>query len=83
MIALSQRLIMPGIISLVLFGVLFYQTEEMLSGLEDPTVVSGWALIALMVLLALINTRKKLIAFNLGGGNFFTSYGIFIPTRAL
>jgi hypothetical protein len=66
MIALSQRLIMPGIISLVLFGVLFYQTEEMLSGLEDPTVVSGWALIALMVLLALINTRKKLIAFNLG-----------------
>jgi hypothetical protein len=66
MLALSQRLVIPGIISLILFGLLFYKTEEMLSGLGDPAIISGWALILLMVSLALINTRKKLVAFNLG-----------------
>jgi hypothetical protein len=66
MLALANRLILPGLVCLVLLAALLYQKEQLLLGLDDPKVLSGWSLIGVIVFLALINTRKKLIAFNLG-----------------
>ena len=63
---LASRLLVPGVLALFAFGVLFYLVESMKHGLENRLIVSGWALFGLLILLGVLNVRKKLIAFNLG-----------------
>ena len=64
--SLARRLIIPIIFSILLFILLWYGAEKSYMQLEDPKVLTGWSLFGLLILLSLFNTRKKLIAFNLG-----------------
>jgi hypothetical protein len=66
MLNLAQRLILPCIVGIVLFGALWYQADKTFMELGDPKVLTGWSLFGVIIFLALFNTRKKLAAFNLG-----------------
>nr|MBC8452036.1 hypothetical protein [Rhodospirillaceae bacterium] len=66
MLNLAHRLIIPGIVGVILFGILWYQADKTFMQLGDPKIWTGWSLFGLMIFLALFNTRKKLAAFNLG-----------------
>lgn len=63
---LTSRLLVPGILGVIAFGALFYAVEGLKQNLENGLIVSGWALFGLLILLGILNVRKKLIAFNLG-----------------
>ena len=65
MINFINRLALPSILGILIFGVLFYAIEVGKQNLEDPVILSGWALFSIIIILALLNLRKKLIAFNL------------------
>ena len=60
------RLLAPTVISVIaFFGVYFWQSQAALE-LENPQVITGWALAVVIVFLLIFNVRKRLSAFNLG-----------------
>ena len=60
------RLLAPTVISVVaFFGVYFWQSQAALK-LENPHIITGWALALVIVFLLVFNVRKRLSAFNLG-----------------
>lgn len=66
MIPLANRLILPLLLAVVLFGALWFWSDRVAGQLGDPEIVTGWSLLALMLFLGAFNVRKKLAAFNLG-----------------
>ena len=61
-----SRLLLPTVISVIAFvGVYYWQLNATLK-LENPKIITGWALAAVIVFLLIFNVRKRLSAFNLG-----------------
>ena len=61
-----SRLLLPTVISVIAFvGVYHWQSKAALE-LENPQIITGWALAAAIVFLLIFNVRKRLSAFNLG-----------------
>lgn len=61
-----SRLLLPTVISVIAFvGVYYWQSNAALK-LENPKIITGWALAAAIVFLLIFNVRKRLSAFNLG-----------------
>ena len=61
-----SRLLLPTVISVIAFvGVYYWQSKAALE-LENPQIITGWALAAAIVFLLIFNVRKRLSAFNLG-----------------
>ena len=61
-----SRLLPPTVISVIAFvGVYYWQLNATLK-LENPKIITGWALAAVIVFLLIFNVRKRLSAFNLG-----------------
>ncbi len=71
-----NRLTLPAVIVVLVFGVLFYAIETAKQNLEDSVMISGWVLFGFFVILALLNVRKKLIAFNFGAVRHWVSFHI-------
>jgi hypothetical protein len=66
MINLAHRLIVPLILSVAVFGVLWILNERAAKELGDPAIVTGWFLFGTILFLGAYNVRKKLAAFNVG-----------------
>jgi hypothetical protein len=61
-----SRLLLPTVISVIAFvGIYYWQSKASLE-LENPQIITGWALAAAIVFLLIFNVRKRLSAFNLG-----------------
>lgn len=56
----SRGMVLRGLITLLLIGLLYGLYIAMSAKLWDPAFVTGWVLLAAMVLLTLLNVRKKL-----------------------
>ena len=66
MLPLAHRLALPLTLCIVLFGALWFWSDQVAAELGDPEIVTGWSLFCLMLFLGAFNVRKKLTAFNLG-----------------
>lgn len=76
MLHLARRLTLPGIISVILFAVLWFGADRTYMRLGDTSILTGWSLFGLMIFLALFNTRKKLAVFNLGRARTWLAFHV-------
>ena len=63
---LINRLSIPTVIALAVVAAVYYYSNKAQTNLGDTHVITGWTLFGVIILLAVFNTRKKLIAFNIG-----------------
>ncbi|PPR11838.1 MAG: hypothetical protein CFH41_00714 [Alphaproteobacteria bacterium MarineAlpha11_Bin1] len=61
-----SRLLMPALLSAVVFFAVFYWQAQAELELKNPKVISGWSLATAIIFLLIFNVRKRLSAFNLG-----------------
>ena len=61
-----SRLLFPTVISVIAFSGVYYWQANAALKLENPKIITGWALAAAIPFLLIFNVRKRLSAFNLG-----------------
>ncbi len=83
MTALAYRLLIPLVLSVSLFAVLWVWNERIAKGLDDPAIVSGWFLFGVILFLGAYNIRKKLAAFNVGPARVWLALHISVGLLAV
>lgn len=61
-----SRLLFPTVISVIAFAGVYYWQSNAALKLENPKIITGWALAVVILFLLIFNVRKRLSAFNLG-----------------
>ena len=61
-----SRLLFPTVISVIAFAGVYYWQSNAALKLENPKIITGWALALVILFLLIFNVRKRLSAFNLG-----------------
>ena len=84
---MSRRSTLPkiffGLTAIVVFGALFWQSNVIMLRLGEPAILTGYTLMASMLLLGLFNSRKKLSMIPIGRGSTWLAFHVVLGIFAL
>lgn len=84
---MSRRVTLPmavfGMVAIVAFGALFWQSRVITMRLGEPAVLTGYTLFAAMLLLGVFNARKKLSMIPIGRGSTWLAFHVIMGIFAI
>lgn len=73
---MAMQISVFSVLALIVFIFIFNTSQEMLQNLENPAIITGYILIAVMVCVALLNLRKKLTMLPIGNASTWLRFHV-------